>query len=69
MRKDTKLKKNIYQSIQKINNNEHVLLLEQLRTLSIKPGVCIPLTKIHKMTGSSKNNWANSVIEDRMERL
>jgi len=75
MRKETKLKKNIYQSIKKMNNDELVLLfeqikrLEQLRMLSIKQGESIPLTKIHQMTSWSKSNWANSVIEERMERL
>jgi len=70
-----KLKENIYQSIKKMNNDELVLLyeqikwLERLRSLSIKSEESIPLEKIHKMTSSSKNNWANSVIDDRMERI
>jgi hypothetical protein len=70
-----KLKENIYQSIKKMNNDELVLLyeqiklLEQLRSFSISQEASIPLEQIHEMTGSSKSNWANSVIEDRMERL
>ncbi len=70
-----KLKENIYQSIKKMNNDELALLyeqirlLERLRTLSITPMESIPLEKIHEMTGSSKSDWANSVIEDRVERI
>lgn len=70
-----KLKENIYQAIKKMNNDELVLLyeqiklLERLRSFSISQEESIPLEKIHEMTSSSKSDWANSVIEDRMERI
>lgn len=70
-----KLKKNIYQSIKKMSNDELALLYEQiklferLRSLSITPMESIPLEKIHEMTSSSKSDWANSVVDDRAERI
>jgi hypothetical protein len=75
MRQQMKLKEDIYQSIKKMNNDELVLIYEQikwlehLRTTATNPEEKIPVEKIHKMTSSSQNNWANSVVEDRMERI
>lgn len=70
-----KLKENIYHSIKKMNNDELALLyeqiklLEQLRSLSITPMESIPLEKIHEMTSSSKSDWADSIVDDRAERI
>lgn len=70
-----KLKEDIYQSIKKLDNDELVLIyeqikwLERLRTTVTNPEETIPLEQIHKMTGSSQSNWANSVVEDRRERI
>jgi hypothetical protein len=70
-----KLKEDICQSIKNMNNDELVLIyeqikwLERLRTTATTPAESIPLEKIHKMTSSSQSNWANSVTEDRIERI
>jgi hypothetical protein len=70
-----KLKEDICQSIKNMNNDELVLIyeqikwLERLRTTATTSAESIPLEKIHKMTSSSQSNWANSVTEDRIERI
>ena len=70
-----KLKEDICQSIKSMNNDELVLIYEQikwlesLRTIVTNSAESIPLEKIHKMTSSSQSNWANSVTEDRIERI
>ena len=70
-----KLKEDICQSIKNMSNDELVLIYEQikwlesLRTIVTNSAESIPLEKIHKMTSSSQSNWANSVTEDRIERI
>jgi len=70
------IKENIYKEIDEMDIYELTLLYNQIRLIkNIRPRrklerkEILNLEKIHKLTSSSKSNWAESVISEREERI
>lgn len=70
-----KLKENIHDSIKRMGKEELTLiyeqikLMERLKSITVETEEKVPLRRIHEMTSSSKSNWAESVADDRMDRV
>lgn len=71
----TGVKKKIYLEIDNMRQNELALLYEQIqfikRANAIKEKTENPISieELHRYTSSSKSSWAESVIEERKDRI
>lgn len=70
-----KAREKIYDSVKDMNPAELGILYEKIKLMKsmksalLKKKKSVSLKKIHEMTSSSKSSWADTVIEDREERL
>jgi len=70
-----KIKKNIFDSINKMNAGELAYLYEQVRFLEERKPFLpkkkqnVSIEQILEMTESSKSRWSDTVIEEREERI
>jgi len=65
------LKEMVKKDIDEMRADELVVISEQIRFLKhakAPHGKALPVEAIHKMTASSKANWAEDVIHERQER-
>ena len=70
------IKGNIYREIDEMDIYELLLLYNQIRLMKsiktrrkLETEETLNLEEIHKLTSSSKSNWAESVISEREERV
>jgi len=70
------IKENIYREIDEMDIYELLLLYNQIRLMKnirtrrkLEGKETLALEEIHKLTSSSKTNWAESVISEREERV
>lgn len=70
-----KAREKIYDSVKDMNPAElgilyeKIKLMKSMKSVSRKRKKAASIEKIHEMTSSSKSSWADTVIEDRKERL
>ena len=48
---------------------EHILLLQYIKQLPQKQPASLPIEEILALTGTSKESWAESVCEERKDRI
>lgn len=69
------VKERIYSEIDSMGRNELALLYEQIkflkrvRSLGHESKKNVPIEEIHRYTSSSKTSWAETVSNDREERI
>ena len=70
------IKENIYREIDEMDVYELLLLYNQIRLIknirtrrTLEREETLDLEEIHKLTSSSRSDWAESVISEREERI
>ena len=69
------MKEKIFDSIQDMDARELHMLYGQIRLMKMLKSAksnkkrAMPIEKIHAMTSSSQSSWADTLVQDREDRL